>query len=540
MCACKNYTRLFLLLLFTLSFALLACWLPARVNATPLTGTTTRVSIASDGTQGNGHSWQPSISGDGRYVAFHSDASNLVSGNIQLQTDVFVHDLHTGQTSHVSVASDGTHGNNQSFETSISADGRYVAFVSVANNLVPGDTNGHIDVFIHDRQTRQTSRVSIASDGTQGNNHSRHPSVSANGRYVAFRSSASNLVPGDTNGIDDVFIHDRQTAQTSLVSVASNGTQGNAYSGSPSMSVDGRYVAFYSYANNMVASDTNNEADVFIHDRQFGQTSLISVASDGRQGNNYSGYPSISADGRYVAFSSDASNLIPGDTNQCGDIFIHNRPTGQTIRVSVASDGTQANDGSLYPNISADGRYIAFQSWANNLVPGDTNGDPDIFIHDWQTDQTTRVSVASDGTQANSSYWGSNDPSTSADGRFVAFHSSASNLVTNDTNAASDIFVHDRGTSAAFSISGRITDAANNPMSSVNITTNTGQSATTDSNGDYTISGLTAATYTLIPSKTGYIFSPATRTVTIPPSAIEQDFTALEGHKLLYLPAILH
>ena len=353
---------------------------PKPVDST--TGTTTRVSVASDGEQGNSSSYDSSISADGRYVAFESSASNLVSGDTNGAYDVFVHDRQTGQTTRVSVASDGSQGNDGSEDPSISADGRYVAFVSYASNLVSGDTNVDADVFVHDRQTGQTTRVSIASDGNQGNGECWYTSISADGRYVAFDSWASNLVSGDTNGTRDVFAHDRQTGQTTRVSVASDGNQGNSWSYYPSISADGRYVAFYSWASNLVSGDTNDEHDIFVHDRQTGQTTRVSVASDGSQGNGSPYQPSISADGRYVAFHSYASNLVSGDTNGAWDVFVHDRQTGQTTRVSVASDGSQGNDWSLRPSISADGRYVAFMSSASNLVSGDTNGAYDVFVHD--------------------------------------------------------------------------------------------------------------------------------------------------------------
>jgi Tol biopolymer transport system component len=414
------------------------------------TGATTHVSVASDGMQGDNASGSPAISADGRYVAFDSWAGNLVSGDTNGFGDVFAHDRHTGATARVSVASDGTQGDNSSGSPAISADGRYVTFSSFASNLVSGDTNEARDVFVHDRQTDVTTRVSVASDGTQGNNASRSPAISADGRYVAFASSASNLVGGDTNGFCDVFVRDRQTGVTTRVSVASDGTQGDNASGSPAISADGRYVAFESWAGSLVSGDTNEAYDVFVHDRQTGVTTRVSVASDGTQGNGSSYGPAISADGRYVAFASFADSLVSGDTNGVGDVFVHDRQTDVTTRISVASDGTQGNDYSYYPAISADGRYVAFNSSASSLVSGDTNGDSDVFVHDRQTDVTTRASVASDGMQGNGS---SKFPAISADGRYVAFDSWADNLVSGDTNATYDVFVHDRQTGDATRVS---------------------------------------------------------------------------------------
>jgi Tol biopolymer transport system component len=416
----------------------------ALVCASPAWGTcTTRVSVASEGTEGNYQSWVASISADGRYVAFHALASNLVPGDTNNDYDVFVHDRVTGATTRVSVASDGTQANGVSSYAALSADGRYVAFNSFATNLVPGDTNNNPDIFVHDRQTGTTTRVSVASDGTEGNGASSYPSISADGRYVAFNSLSWNLVPDDTNNQNDVFVHDRLTGATTRVSVASDGAQGNNQSWIfSSISADGRYVAFYSSASNLVPADTNGMDDVFVHDRQTGATTRVSVASDGTQGNNWSIWPAISADGRYVAFQSFASNLVPADTNAKYDVFVHDCVTGTTARVSVATAGTQGNghSGSYGLSVSADGRYVAFESRASNLVPADTNGQKDVFVHDCDTGVTTRASVASDGAQGNG---GSQWPSISADGRFVAFDSGATNLVPGDGNSANDVFVHD-------------------------------------------------------------------------------------------------
>jgi hypothetical protein len=404
-------------------------------------GQAVRASVASGGAQGNSISAWSALSADGRYVAFHSSASNLVAGDTNDRDDVFVHDRATGETTRVSVASGGTQANDTSLRPALSADGRYVAFHSSASNLVAGDTNGGFDLFVHDRQTGQTTRVSVGTGGTQSNGDSLRPVLSADGRHVAFHSLASNLVAGDTNLTWDVFVHDRQTGQTVRVSVTSDGTQGDNFSSDPALSADGRYVAFSSSASNLVAGDTNAVSDAFVHDRQTAQTMRVSVASGGAQGNGEGAWPVLSADGRYVAFMSMSSNLVAGDTNGANDAFVHDRQTGQTTRVSVASGGGQGNGFSDVPRLSADGRYVVFRSAASNLVTGDTNNALDVFVHDRVTLETTRVSVASDGTQSNSPGNAGNFPVFSADGRYVAFWSPASNLVPGDTNGSDDVFV---------------------------------------------------------------------------------------------------
>ena len=403
----------------------------------------------------------PSLSADGLIVAFDSLATNLVPGDsngeiyLEYGVDVFVRDRATGATERVSVASDGGQGNYQSRNPSLSADGRIVAFNSGANNLIPNDTNSRGDIFVHDRMTRETKRVSLACDGAQGNGSSFRPSLSSDGQVVAFGSWANNLVLSDMQlcetdsglayNCPDVFLHDRATEATELVSVASDGTQGNGRSGlwgslqhTFSLSSEGRVVAFTSEASNLVPGDTNLNDDVFVGDRATGKTERASVASDGAQGNSFSLRPSLSGDGRVVAFYSDASNLVPGDTNGWEDVFVHDRATGETERLSVAFDGSQGNHRSGSPSLSADGRVVAFHSNAN-FVPGDTNYTTDVFVHDRATGTTERVSVASDGAQGNRFSGG---PSLSGDGRVVAFTSNASNLVPGDTNSVLDVFAH--------------------------------------------------------------------------------------------------
>jgi len=406
--------------------------------------TTTRASTDSAGLQANGLSTSASVSASGRFVAFSSKAANLTPGDTNGVTDVFVKDRQTGQTARVSVDSAGLQGNDESRAPTLSNDGRYVAFESYATNLVAGDTNGNPDIFLHDRQTGQTRRVSVNSLGQQANGYSFSASISGDGLFVAFESASSNLVTGDTNGFEDVFVFDRSTSQTTRVSVDSAGGQSNLYSLDPSLSADGRFVAFHSGANNLVPGDTNGAADVFLHDRQTGNTKRVSVNSLGLQCSGYSDSAVVSADGSLIAFDSSATDLVLGDVNGFRDVFVHDRLTGKTTRVSVDSLGLQADRHSFEPSLAANNRFVAFASMATNLVPGDTNAAQDVFLHDLQTGATVRLSVDAAGAQSNGD--SSNAArSLSDDGRFTAFSSAASNLVANDTNAALDVFLRDRG-----------------------------------------------------------------------------------------------
>ena len=351
-----------------------------EATATAGWSATERVSVDTAGAQGNNKSDQPTISDDGRYVVFASDASNLVAGDTNAVMDVFVHDRQTGATTRVSVDSAGAQGNDKSDLPAISDDGRYVVFASDASDLVAGDTNAVMDVFVHDRQTGATTRVSVDSAGAQGNDKSDLPAISDDGRYVVFASDASDLVAGDTNAVKDVFVHDRQTAATTRVSVDSAGAQGNDKSDLPAISDDGRHVVFASDASDLVAGDTNAVKDVFVHDRQTATTTRVSVDSAGAQGNDKSDRPAISGDGCYAVFASDASDLVAGDTNAVKDVFVHDRQTATTTRVSVDSAGAQGNDKSDRPAISGDGCYAVFASDASDLVAGDTNAVKDVFV----------------------------------------------------------------------------------------------------------------------------------------------------------------
>jgi hypothetical protein len=413
----------------------------ASFGVQPAAAATLCASVNASGTQGNGSSAYASLSGDGRYVVFYSSASNLVPDDTNGVADIFVHDNVSGATTRVSVDSSGTQANGASYYwSSISGDGRYIVFSSAATNLVSGDTNSDSDVFVHDMASGVTTRASVDSSGTEANNQSYYPSISSDGRYVAFLSAATNLVPGDSNSTWDVFVRDRTGGTTARASVDSSGTQGNGASYYPRISANGRYVTFFSAATNLFASDVNGDVyDILLRDLVANTTELVSVTASGTQGNQNCTYPVISSDGRYVAFSSSATNMVSGDTNGQEDIFLRDRTGGSTSRVSVSSTGVQANNVSSNAAISADGHHVALSSWATNLVADDTNTAVDAFMHHTIDGSTTRVSVDSSGTQANGA---SDYPSVSADGQHVAFHSGASNLLANDTNGtAADVFV---------------------------------------------------------------------------------------------------
>ncbi len=393
--------------------------------------------------QANGSSGSGGISADGRYVMFDSTASNLVSGDTNAAQDVFVRDLNTATTERVSVSSTGAQANAGSGLASISADGHVVAFTSSASNLVPGDTNGVPDIFVRNLVTGMTQRVSVSSTGAQANGGSSYATLSGDGNLVGFSSAASNLVRGDTNNDNDLFVHNVTTGATERVNMSSTGAQADiGTSAWVHISSDGRFVAFSSAAP-LVAGDTNHRGDVFERNLVTGTTVRVSVSSTGAQVSKPSNAMGISADGSVVVFFSDASRLVRHDTNHQYDVFVHNRGTSRTRRVSISNSGAQAHLSSTVAAISADGTIVAFESAATNLDGADSNGRWDIFVRNRVLHRTWRVSVSSSEVQANgASYL----PAISADGRFVTFQSEASNLVKGDTNGVFDIFVRNRTT----------------------------------------------------------------------------------------------
>lgn len=415
------------------------------VTATPTwPGQTVRASVATGGVQQNlPSSLGQMLSADGRFIVFSwgaVDESTLTLPN------VFVHDRQTGATTLVSADANGVPiGGALPW---ISPDGTYVTFTSLSSALPGGHPDGDLDVYLKNRMTGDVERVSVSTSGEAGNGGSALATLSADGRYVVFTSPSTNLDPGDTEDDEDIFVRDRLARTTTLVSVTSAGVKADSGGWLPTISADGRFVSFNSEATNLVPNDTNGEIDLFLRDLQTNQTTRVSVGTGGVQSNRGSRGDggTLSPDGRFIAFGSSGSNLVAGDTNGFSDVFVHDRQTGQTTRVSLSSTGVQGNGDSSGPILSADGRYVSFHSEASNLVPGDTNSLPDLFVHDRVTGQTVRVNVASDGTQANGFFVGDEDgccgySGISADGRAILATTGASNLVPGDTNGLDDVFV---------------------------------------------------------------------------------------------------
>ena len=397
---------------------------------------TERVSVTSDETEGDSASAAPSLSADGNLVAFQSLAVLAPGGG---GLSVYLRDRSAGTT--VLVSADG-------FRPAISADGRFVAFHTFGA-LVSGDTNGVADVYVHDLDLGTTRRVSINSREKQGFGGSAMPSISADGRYVAFESVATNMVGKDTNGVTDIFVRDRQLGTTMRVSLNSKEGQASGNSGTPSFPADsydasisgtGRFVAFTSGARNLVAGDTNLRHDIFLRDRKLGTTRRVSVSSSEKQANRDSAFAAISGSGRFTAFVSGAKNLVSGDTNGTIDVFVRDRKLEVTRRVSLTADGSQADAASGIDRlgISAGGRYVVFVSGAS-LVTEDTNGLADVYVRDRIAGTTTQVSVDSSGAQV--AFGDPHLPALSGNGLVAAFQATGSGFVANDTNDAFDVFV---------------------------------------------------------------------------------------------------
>jgi Tol biopolymer transport system component len=386
-----------------------------------------RVSLSSAGEQANGHSgWAPAISDDGRFVAFCSFATNLVPGDTNGKQDVFVRDRKTGKTERVSISSAGGEGNGPSFyHPRISADGRYVAFHSDASNLVPGDTNGKGDLFVRDRRTGTTERASLDPAGKQFPGGALFTDMTPDGRFISF---------GANRGI---YLRDRRRGVTEQPVSAPGAAYDSA--GDGRLSRDGRFVAFQQ-AHHIPPRYTSVTLTIWVLDRRTGKQERGS--EDTAEPGTFIGVyvQGTSADGRFVAFTRARGHPL------LGDLYLWDREKGKTEMISIGLDGRGTTR--HYPvlgGISADGRFVVFGSWSSNLVPGDTNGTCDVFVRDRLLGKTTRVSVSATGEQADGFCgWEGMTP----DARFVGFSSDATNLVPGDTNGKRDIFLVDPGPAA--------------------------------------------------------------------------------------------
>jgi Tol biopolymer transport system component len=397
-----------------------------------------RVSLASGNGQGNNSSSHPSITPDGRYVVFESRASNLVPNDTNGKRDIFIRDRFTMRTERLSVSTGGQEANGDCFTPRLSADGRYVAFSSNATNLVPEGSGGPSEIYLHDRVAHTTICASVSNAGAQGNAYNWAPALGREGRYLAFASSSTNLVPDDTNGNSDIFVRDLVAQTTTRVSLSNAGEQPNGRCDYTAISGNGQVVAFTSLATNLVPGLGQAIQRVFTRNLVTQVTSLVSMSNEGVPADNHCEAPSLNNSGQFVAYWSIAANLVPGDTNGVYDAFLYNRLAGTTTRVSVSSSGEQGNDDTWSPVVSDDGTRVAYDSYATNLVPGDTNYNGDVFVHNLTTQETTRISVTSTGTQGNGDSVG---PAMDVDGSVITFYSYATNLVPDDTNGAFDVFV---------------------------------------------------------------------------------------------------
>lgn len=365
---------------------LAALLLPAALSAAAPQSPAERINLTSAGLQTGGFANEAVVSADGRYVAFQSEADDVVAGDSNFSRDVFVRDRLTGTTERVSVGPGGAQGNGHSDDVSISADGRFVLFSSSASNLVPGDTNGARDVFLRDRQAGTTTRVSEGPGGQQADSWSDEARLTPDAGHAVFTSTATNMLSVSLPSTTGVYVRDLATGVNVLVSVDSGGVSADLPSWAGAISDDGTVVAFQTLATNLAPDDTNTHLDVYVRDLAAGTTTRVSESTAGVQGNSYSQLPVISGDGRFLAFQGWASDLVSGDTNSYHDIFVYDRLSDAVHRVNLDQAGGETNEHSYAPSLSDDGRWVVYESFASDLVVGDTNGASDIFLVDFLGD----------------------------------------------------------------------------------------------------------------------------------------------------------
>jgi Tol biopolymer transport system component len=431
--------RVLYCLLFLIVSTSIILQIPPTMNsqhkALAATGEVLLCSNSSAGTLGNSVSDAPMMSSDGRYLVFSSLADNLATGDTNGKRDIYRKDLSTGEATRCSTSTSGGEPNQDCNNPSISADGRYIAFESVAWNLVSDDTNNTYDVFCKDLVTGNLIRCSTDSSGTQGDQESTNPCMSSDGKFIAFESAATNLVAGDTNNCRDIFRKNLATGETLRCSADASGIQDNNTCYRPRLSQDGRYVVFESAASNLVSTDTNGEWDIFRKDMVSGEIVICSTDSSGTQADGSSKYAAMSTDGKYVSFRSDAANLVAGDYNANFDIFLKDLSNGQTVCCSTNPAGSFVNGIGERSAVSDDGRFVVFEARSYFLVGSSGPGSTSIYLKDLSTG---RVLHCANSSIIGGQYGGLN-PSISSDGRYVAFESRTP-LVAGDNNDLTDIF----------------------------------------------------------------------------------------------------
>ena len=446
------------------------CALAASIDATVARAQTqghlVRANVGASGEESDGVAGQASVSADGRFVAFHSDAADLVPNDTNGDSDVFVRDRATDVLTRVSVTSSGMEARGDSTCPSLSADGRYVAFLSWGKNLLPGGGPFAI-VYVHDRQDGSTTAVGLAPDGSRPDRNSGCPSISGDGQRIAFASHATNLVPADGNQSIDVFLHDRATGTTTRLSERAGGGDADNVSVGPRISRDGRFVAFESYALDLLwpaerppvpRGDLEPRLQVYVRDVEAGRTELVSVASAHRLAgpDGVSLMPSISDDGSRIAFRSEARNLGPLTNGESDNVFVRDRAAGRTWLASPA-DPLQSDCGRSGvvvncktgpkgpPAISGDGRFVAFSSRSLFHLPANQYSGDQIYLFDNLSRRLRRLSVDATGAEGEACSW---EPALSADGRVLAWASKSANLVPDDAGLDADVFAQERSCNA--------------------------------------------------------------------------------------------
>jgi outer membrane protein OmpA-like peptidoglycan-associated protein len=413
---------------------LLIMALPA--SAAP--GNITLASTSDSGTKGNGASTDVSLAGSGTKVAFRSTSTNLSPADTDTKADIYVKDLTTGILTLASTSSTGVKGNGPNSPPAMSPGGGAVAFRSNSTNLVPADTDKTPDMYVKNLTTGNLLLASTSDQGVKGNSASEGPSISADGTKVAFRFNGTNLDPGDTDTIGDIYVKDLTTGDITLASTSSAGVKSNGLSYAADLSGDGTKVAFVSYATNLDPADRDAKPDIYIKDLVSGRLTLASTSAVGAKGNGGSFSPSLSRDGSRVAFRSSSTNLDPGDSDTTPDVYVKDLSTGRIILASTSDTGTKGTGSSFLPIISQDGTAVTFRSDASNLDPADTDTLPDVYVKILATNNMVLASTSDGGVKGNGGSFG---PWLSADGSVVGFRSDSTNLDPGDKDTIPDVYV---------------------------------------------------------------------------------------------------